>query len=109
MPSQARELVRHFHTVGSPVMIGGGVLAHTILGIHHQEDTGDVQLLILDPHYTGDEDLQYSHARKREKKRKALTLVHRRTIQSKGWCAWKKPDSIFKADAHYNMCLPLTQ
>jgi Peptidase family C78 len=37
---------------------GGGVLAHTILGVDWNEDTGDVKFLILDPHYTGGEDLK---------------------------------------------------
>ena len=37
---------------------GGGVLAHTILGVEWNEATGDVNFLILDPHYTGSDDLQ---------------------------------------------------
>lgn len=37
---------------------GGGVLAHTILGVAWSETTGDIRYLILDPHYTGAEDLQ---------------------------------------------------
>ena len=37
---------------------GGGVLAHTILGVDFNDVTGDVKFLILDPHYTGAEDLQ---------------------------------------------------
>jgi len=37
---------------------GGGVLAHTILGIDWNESTGDVKFLILDPHYTGADDLR---------------------------------------------------
>lgn len=37
---------------------GGGVLAHTILGVDFNEVTGDVRFLILDPHYTGAEDLK---------------------------------------------------
>lgn len=38
---------------------GGGVLAHTILGVDFNEVTGDVKFLILDPHYTGAEDLKF--------------------------------------------------
>ena len=68
------------------VEIGGGVLAHTIIGIDFNEEKGDARFLILDPHYTGGEDL--------------------RIIQSKGWCNWK-PSSFWKADSFYNMCLPL--
>lgn len=37
---------------------GGGVLAHTILGVAWNEITGHMKFLILDPHYTGAEDLQ---------------------------------------------------
>lgn len=37
---------------------GGGVLAHTILGVAWSETTGQIRYLILDPHYTGAEDLQ---------------------------------------------------
>lgn len=38
--------------------LGGGVLAHTILGVAWNETTGQIKFLILDPHYTGAEDLQ---------------------------------------------------
>jgi hypothetical protein len=34
-------------------MIGGGVLAYTLLGVAINEVTGDAAFLILDPHYTG--------------------------------------------------------
>lgn len=37
---------------------GGGVLAHTIIGIDFDELTGNVKYLILDPHYTGGEDIK---------------------------------------------------
>ena len=37
---------------------GGGVLAHTILGVDFDDVTGDVKFLILDPHYTGSEDIK---------------------------------------------------
>ena len=40
------------------MFVGGGVLAHTILGIDYNEVTGDINFLILDPHYTGGEDLK---------------------------------------------------
>ncbi|WAQ99488.1 UFSP2-like protein [Mya arenaria] len=72
-------------TQGTPIMIGGGVLAHTILGVDYDEVTGDISFLILDPHYTGAEDLK--------------------TIVDKGWCGWKGPD-FWDQNAHYNMCMP---
>lgn len=53
IPSHARELAAHFEAQGTPVMIGGGVLAYTLLGVQFDEVTGDAAFLILDPHYTG--------------------------------------------------------
>ena len=50
---------------GTPIMIGGGVLAYTLLGIDFNERTGDCAFLILDPHYTGGEDLKKIHAGER--------------------------------------------
>ena len=43
---------------GTPVMIGGGVLAYTLLGVDYNERTGQCAFLILDPHYTGADDLK---------------------------------------------------
>ncbi|BFZ15318.1 hypothetical protein BsWGS_18357 [Bradybaena similaris] len=85
LSSVGQELSNHFQTQGTPVMIGGGVLAHTILGVAYNDMTGDINFLILDPHYTGGEDL--------------------RTIQDKGWCGWKDV-TFWNQTAHYNMCLP---
>jgi len=86
MSSIARQLGEHFRIHGTPIMIGGGVLAHTIIGVDFNSKTGDARFLILDPHYTGPEDL--------------------RTIQNKGWCNWK-PSTFWKVDSFYNMCLPM--
>ncbi|CAG11526.1 unnamed protein product, partial [Tetraodon nigroviridis] len=83
--SKGRELANHFLTEGTPIMIGGGVLAHTILGVAWSETTGDIRYLILDPHYTGAEDLQ--------------------VITEKGWCGWKGPN-FWDQTAYYNLCLP---
>ncbi|XP_053112822.1 ufm1-specific protease 2 isoform X4 [Hemicordylus capensis] len=85
LASQGRELANHFKTEGTPVMTGGGVLAHTILGVAWNENTGHIKFLILDPHYTGAEDLHI--------------------ILEKGWCGWKGPD-FWNKDAYYNLCLP---
>jgi len=93
MPSKGRELLHHFKTHGTPVMIGGGVLAHTILGVEWNEESGDVRWLILDPHFTGAD----------------WTSDGRPNIaqmQSKGWVGWKGPDFWVKS-AFYNMCMPL--
>ena len=68
-------------------MIGGGVLAHTIIGCKLSESTGDVLFLILDPHYTG--------------KNGATD-----TILGKGWVGWKDL-SFWDKKAFYNMCVPI--
>ena len=86
MAMQGGVLFHHFQTQGTPVMIGGGVLAHTILGVNYDNVTGDTQFLILDPHYTGKEDVG--------------------EILKGGWCGWKGP-SFWEARAHYNMCMPM--
>ncbi|XP_006852259.2 probable Ufm1-specific protease isoform X1 [Amborella trichopoda] len=91
LPEKCRELALHFHTQGTPVMIGGGVLAYTLLGVDYNEHTGDCAFLILDPHYTGGEDLK--------------------SIVNGGWCGWKKATdsrgkSFFLRDKFYNLlCL----
>ncbi|EDW70602.1 probable Ufm1-specific protease 2 [Drosophila virilis] len=81
----APELAMHFQTQGTPVMIGGGVLAHTIIGVDYCVQTGQAKFLILDPHYTGADDLS--------------------TIQIKGWCGWKSVD-FWDKKSYYNLCMP---
>ncbi|XP_071846346.1 ufm1-specific protease 2-like [Apostichopus japonicus] len=83
--SKGRELAHHFKTQGTPIMSGGGARAHTILGVDFSSKTGDIKFLVLDPHYTGDEDIK--------------------VIQDKGWCAWQGPD-FWDQTAYYNLCLP---
>jgi len=87
MMGQARFLINHFKTGGAPIMIGGGVLAHTIIGCQLDQLSGDVKFLILDPHYTGsDQKLD--------------------EIIKKGWVGWKGLD-FWKESAFYNMCVPV--
>ncbi|GBN06095.1 Ufm1-specific protease 2 [Araneus ventricosus] len=85
LANKGSELYYHFRDQGTPVMIGGGVLAHTIIGVDFNEDTGDIKFLILDPHYTGSEDLH--------------------TVLNKGWCGWKGIQ-FWDQTAFYNLCLP---
>lgn len=85
LASQSHELKFHFETQGTPIMIGGGVLAHTILGVDINDETGEIKFLILDPHYTGADD---------------LTIV-----QSKGWCGWKGVN-FWDKTSYYNLCMP---
>lgn len=91
LPEKCRELSLHFETQGTPIMIGGGVLAYTLLGVDYNDTTGDSAFLILDPHYTGGEDLK--------------------AIWAGGWCGWKKPvnskgEEFFLRDKFYNLLLP---
>lgn len=91
LPEKCRELAAHFESQGTPVMIGGGVLAYTLLGVDYNEVSGDCAFLILDPHYTGSDDLK--------------------KIVSGGWCGWKKAvdskgRSFFLKDKFYNLLLP---
>lgn len=91
LPEKCRELALHFETQGTPIMIGGGVLAYTLLGIDYNEASGDCAFLILDPHYTGNEDIK--------------------KIVNGGWCGWKravdsKGKHFFLHDKFYNLLLP---
>ncbi|XP_063379661.1 probable Ufm1-specific protease 2 [Cydia fagiglandana] len=88
LQSYTPELLHHFQRHGSPIMIGGGVLAHTILGVEFDAGTNETRYLILDPHYTGADELA--------------------TVLAKGWCGWKKAD-FWNKTAHYNLCLPQTR
>ncbi|XP_044580582.1 ufm1-specific protease 2-like [Cotesia glomerata] len=85
MPDLLEDLRQHFQTQGTPVMIGGGVLAHTILGVIYDESKQLPYWLILDPHYEGKENLS--------------------TVLEKGYCGWKGKE-FWRKDAFYNMCLP---
>jgi hypothetical protein len=74
-------------------MIGGGVLAYTLLGIDFNEQTGECAFLILDPHYTGADVLQAIHKGR--------------------WVAWKFADGkaaaggdLFVSSAFYNLLCP---
>ena len=74
---------------GSP---SAGRLAFTLLGVDFDERSGDIRYLIMDPHYTGADDLAQ--------------------IQPK-WVGWKSADSLthlgtklFTNDKFYNLCFP---
>ncbi|XP_047179332.1 probable Ufm1-specific protease [Vigna umbellata] len=91
LPEKCRELALHFENQNTPVMIGGGVLAYTLLGVDYNEASGDCAFLILDPHYTGSDDLK--------------------KIVNGGWCGWKKAvdnkgKNFFLYDKFYNLLLP---
>jgi len=90
--ANARQLAHHFETQGTPVMIGGGQLAFTLLGVDFNDQTGEARFLIMDPHYVGPDELS--------------------SIQPK-WVGWKSQDSVthmgtklFQKEEVYNLCLP---
>ena len=66
-------------------MLGGGVLAFTLLGIEENLETGENKFLILDPHYLGSDQIK--------------------NIIEKGGISWKGAD-MFLANTYYNFCLP---
>ena len=84
--SHTAELQDHFEREGTPIMIGGGQYAYTLLGLDVEAETGETLYLILDPHYTGQD-------------------LNLKNIISKGWCQWKNKD-LFKLENFYNLCLP---
>ncbi len=96
---KARQLTAHFRETHTPVMIGrsrgglrivcmlagGGQYAYTILGVDFNDASGECRFLVLDPHYTGEDEVK--------------------TIIAKGWCGWK-PASFWAKSEFYNMLLP---
>ncbi|KAE9361200.1 hypothetical protein PF008_g1266 [Phytophthora fragariae] len=94
LPDVARELIYHFETQGTPVMMGGGQLAFTLLGVDYDPDAGVCAFLTLDPHYTGDED---------------LAAIQHQTVTLEGYkavpCSWRKT-TTFAKNSFYNFCLP---
>ena len=74
-------------------MIGGGQLAFTLLGVDFSEKSGDCAFLIMDPHYTGADDISQ--------------IIPK-------WVGWKKADSLthmetklFDTNNAYNFCFPM--
>jgi hypothetical protein len=84
LADKGRELRKHFEEVGTPVMMGGGELAFTCIGIDYNESLGQIKFLILDPHYTGKDDLKAVQGR---------------------WVGWQSLD-FFDQYAFYNLCCP---
>ena len=102
----AGALVHHFRTQGTPVMIGGGVLAYTCLGACFDSASGEASFLILDPHYRGTSDVDSSGS-------SSSAAAAAAAVVKGGWVAWKKPgDSaaaggpLFVDGAFYNLLCP---
>ncbi|CBK22256.2 uncharacterized protein [Blastocystis hominis] len=89
------QLRDHFMNQATPVMIGGGVLAFTCIGISIHPKTQDAKLLILDPHYTGKDEV------------KSILSEKQRLEGYFGFgCSWKTLKEVFKASEFYRLCLP---
>ena len=87
LATKGRDLSEHFATQGTPIMMGGGVLAcvycawhshthllpqtraaeiqcrcvccrYTMLGVDFNATTGEIAFLILDPHYIGEDKVE---------------------------------------------------
>ncbi|XP_065828811.1 ufm1-specific protease 2-like isoform X2 [Oscarella lobularis] len=81
-------LFSHFESICSPAMIGGNIDAasKTLLGVAwNKSNPSDSHLLILDPHYSGKDDMKI--------------------IEEEGWVAWKPMNSLTPS-SFYNICLP---
>ena len=89
MASQAPQMLQHFETEGTPIMMGAGMYAYTLVGLCFDSALGDVAYLIVDPHYTGHDDLK--------------------PIIQKGWVGWKNLEFFEKSTdgSFINCCLPL--
>eukprot|EP00929_Paragymnodinium_shiwhaense_P015306 TRINITY_DN123379_c0_g1_i1.p1 TRINITY_DN123379_c0_g1~~TRINITY_DN123379_c0_g1_i1.p1 ORF type:complete len:569 (-),score=53.32 TRINITY_DN123379_c0_g1_i1:62-1768(-) len=88
MAVNAAQILGHLRNVGTPVMMGVGQKAFTCVGLCHDPPSGKVAFLIVDPHYTGVDDLG--------------------TILSKGWVGWKKLEFFAKEaqGSFINICMP---
>merc|ERR1712008_287720 len=75
---QAPQIIEHLELHGTPLMMGAGQKAFTMVGICFDATSKEAAFLIVDPHYTGSDDLK--------------------TIIGKGWVGWKDL-AFFKKEA----------
>ena len=83
------QLASYFDSEGGIAMIGGGVLAYGLAGLASEEDEAgrvECSYLIVDPHYTGEDDLQ--------------------AVLRGGWVGWRRRADVFLPGQFYNLCLP---
>ncbi|XP_072165068.1 ufm1-specific protease 1-like isoform X1 [Diadema setosum] len=85
LKSLVPDLLNHFETKGTPVMMGGDTDASSkgILGVCVGSEA--TYLLVLDPHFVGEASME--------------------ELVQKKWVSWKRVDS-FETSSFYNMCLP---
>ena len=53
LPTHSPQLLEHFQTQGTPVIMGAGEYAYTMVGLVYDEASGEASYCIVDPHYTG--------------------------------------------------------
>ncbi len=95
LPTLAKQFCSHFDEHGSPIMIGGGVLALTCLGIDFDASNNEVSFLILDPHYVATGGKVRTDA-----KSYLQDALHHKAI------GWKTANQVFQNN-FYNCLLPL--
>ncbi|CAG9466026.1 unnamed protein product [Pedinophyceae sp. YPF-701] len=97
VPGLARELCAHFREHGTPCMVGGGVLAYTLLGAQWDSATPrGGSLLVLDPHWG------------------AVDPGRRGAAVAGGWVAWRQGGDrcaagngpLFEPSCFYNILCP---
>jgi hypothetical protein len=76
MVNQVPQMLQHLQTQGTPIMMGVGQRAFTLVGVCYDGASGEAAFLIVDPHYTGADELK--------------------KILDKGWVGWKKIDFFKK-------------
>ncbi|XP_001633715.3 ufm1-specific protease 1 isoform X2 [Nematostella vectensis] len=84
---KALEILMHFKSFGSPVMIGGDTdcSSKTLLGICKVQND-KFYFLISDPHFVG--------------------VASPRVLLDDGWLKWRKLEDVFDKNSFYNFCLP---
>lgn len=85
LEKKGKDLIPHFEENGTPVMISGEVFCYIILGLEYNRTNGKSLFLVLDPQYSGKDDIK--------------------TILSKGGCQWKE-GSFWKNENVINLLIP---
>jgi hypothetical protein len=89
LPSYSLQLLEHFRTQGTPVVMGAGEYAYTMVGLVYDPDSGASAYAIVDPHYTGADEWK--------------------PILTKEWVGWKTPEFFGKSvppGGFINLCCP---
>lgn len=89
MARQVPQILKHFEQEGTPIMMGAGEYAYTLVGLCSDSASAEVGFMIVDPHYTGADTLK--------------------SILQKGWVGWKNLEFFEKTTngGFINLCLPM--